>query len=460
MSGTRTRDTGQGRRAEGHTDDALGCERGGTNAEECASTRIVAAESRQSGPPEAEEGAERAPATHEHRPDRPETHQSWPNASDGGDDRSVAKTRRRTRDFSSTTVRLHVVHDPERNARIVEAARQQRTVHNLTVAHLLEHRSDEPVQKSATRGVTGLQGHWVEWRRAREDLAQIPSKVARGAIAAAADRVAKWEDTNRRHAAAVVNAIEKDKAIPRATQKRMPRPERLYRRRKADERNGRHRVRIDEGVTRRGRRTLYVPGVGELQTREPIPEGLDIRSCVLVERTPAARVKRKPDERERTFRIHVGARAPKPALKAPGEPGSCVGIDHGVVQAMTCVDDQGKVKTFQHNAEAAKKARAAGPEGAAANEQLPARQPAVETAQGARAPHRGEAVPPAAPQPGHVGPGTRPGVRHRLRREARRGEHDAVGARDRRRARTAGASQDGIEPPAHRDRPRGADRAA
>ena len=253
-------------------------------------------------------------------------------------------------------MRLHIVHDPERNARIVKAARQQRTVHNVTVAHLLEHQSDEPVQRNTARGVTGLQGHWVEWRCVREDLAEIPSKVARGAIAGAADQVAKWEETNRRHAIGIVEAVENEEAIPRATQKRMPRPERLYRRRKAEERKGGHRVRIDEGVKRTGRRALYVPGVGELRTKEPIPESLDIRSCVLLERTPAVRLKRKPDEQERTFRIHASARMPKPDLKAPKEPGSCVGIDHGVVQAMTCVDDKEDVKSFQHDIEAAERA--------------------------------------------------------------------------------------------------------
>ena len=158
----------------------------------------------------------------------------------------------------------------------------------------------------------------------------LPSRARR--VGVGRRFLAKWEEANRKHAVAVVVAAEKDEAIPRGTQKRIPRPERLYRSRKAEERRGRHRVRIDEGVTRRGKQELYVPGVGELRTKEPIPDGLDVRSCVLLERTPQARLQRKPDDGERTFRIHIGGRVLRPELKTPDGPGACVGIDHGIVQ--------------------------------------------------------------------------------------------------------------------------------
>ena len=262
--------------------------------------------------------------------------------------------KRRSAAFINTTVRLHVVHDAEQNARIVDAARQQRTVHNLTISHLLEHRSDEPLRKSTAKGVVGLQGRWVEWRTTREDLAAIPSKVARPAIAAAADQVAKWEETNRRHAVLVARAVEDGEPIPRAVQKRRLRPEQLHRSRKHEERLGRHRVRIDQGVSRRGSRTLYVPGMGEVKTREPVPEDLDVRACILLERTPPTRLGSKLPAGERTFRLHLSGRLPAPALKQPDGPGACVGIDHGVVTPMTAVDDDDHVLRFEHDVEQAR----------------------------------------------------------------------------------------------------------
>ena len=145
----------------------------------------------------------------------------------------MAKKTRRPSAFLTATAR---VHDPEQNARIVNACLQQRAVHNRTVQHLLRHQSDEPLQKNTAKGVTGLFGRWPAWRTENEGLSHIPSLVARGAISAAQDQVAKWEDTNLEHAVLVAQALRDGKPIPKRVQRRTLDARQLFRSRKREER--------------------------------------------------------------------------------------------------------------------------------------------------------------------------------------------------------------------------------
>ncbi len=71
------------------------------------------------------------------------------------------------------------------------------------------------------------------------------------------------------------------KADPANVQRREPNPGQLWRRRKQEERDGRHRCRIDEKVRRIDSRTLHVPGIGEVRTKDNLSEDLDVRSCVI-----------------------------------------------------------------------------------------------------------------------------------------------------------------------------------
>ena len=272
----------------------------------------------------------------------------------------MAKTKRSGADHFPATARLHVAHDPDQNARIMTACEQQRLVHNRTVEHLLTHRSDEPLQRKNAAGITGLYGYWTTWRTENEALGNVPSIIARGAIAATADQIAKWEATNAEHAIRIARTVADAKPIPRNVQRREPNPRQLWRRRKQEERDGRHRCRIDEKVRRIDRRTLHVPGIGEVRTKDNIPEDLDIRSCVILERTPAVRLQQKPAPEDRSFKIHVGGRRVKPPLKNPGEPVAVVGLDHGIVNNLTTADHTGKVETFQHDREQARRAQARG----------------------------------------------------------------------------------------------------
>ena len=267
-----------------------------------------------------------------------------------------AKMQRSSSDYLTCTVRLHAVHDTEQNTRITLACVQARAVHNHCIAQLLAHRSDEPVQKNTAAGVTGLYGFWSRWRAEEPALKGIHGLIARGAIAAAADQVAKWEATNHEHAVLTAQAAAEGRPIPRRVQNRIPDPQQLYRRRKTEERTGRHRCRIDERVRRIDKQTLQVPGIGTVRTKDDVPDDLDIRSCVILERTPETKLGRKLEAGERSFRIHVSGRLAKPGLKSQNNTGEAAGIDHGVVHDMTAVDDQGNVQTFDHNAEDAAQA--------------------------------------------------------------------------------------------------------
>ena len=96
----------------------------------------------------------------------------------------------------------------------------------------------------------------MTWRKEELGLRDIRSKTARGAIAAAADQVAKWEAVNDRHAIAVARTDDNGEPIPRGIQRPRVDPGRLYRRRKLKERRGRHLVRVDDGVRRIDRHTI------------------------------------------------------------------------------------------------------------------------------------------------------------------------------------------------------------
>ena len=266
----------------------------------------------------------------------------------------MAKSRRKRPEQLHTTARVHAVHDPEQNARIMLACNQQRTVANRTIEYLLKHQSNNPLQTSAAKGDVGLYGLWKQWRTENEGLAEVPSPIARGGIAAAADQVAKWEATNREHAALIAKAAKKGKPIPRRVQKREPNPKTLWRSRKTEERDGRHRCRIDQRVERINRRTLRVPGIGEIRTKDDIPEDLDVRSCVILERTSAVKRQRKLQPEERSFKVHIGGVLPRAPLKCPDGPGRAVGAEHGIVNTLTTVDDKGKVEFFHHDVAAAR----------------------------------------------------------------------------------------------------------
>ena len=210
-------------------------------------------------------------------------------------------TRNERPEYLVATTRLRLVHDIEQNARITAACDQQRAIHNQTLEHLLTHRSDEPLQTSKAKGVIGIFGRLKAWRQA---LGEIPHLIARGGASAAHDQVQRWETTNLQHAVLIAKAAENGTEIPRRAQRRTPDEKRLYRSRRRDGRQGRNRCRIDECVRRIDRRTVHVPGLGRLRTKDDVP------------RRPGHPLLRDPGENARGPPQRK-ARAPRAELQDP-----------------------------------------------------------------------------------------------------------------------------------------------
>ena len=242
---------------------------------------------------------------------------------------------------------MYIPHDPETNRRIWEASREQATAHNRTIEYLLDH-PDEPLRSRRKTGHVGLYGRWNEWRAESPQLAEMAQATWRGGVAAAKARVDQWEETNSEHAELVIKRSGTDEPIPKRVQRRIPDADTLFIRRKDADRRGNNRFRVLEGVRRKDKHTLHVPGIGQIQTKEQIPETMDLRAATLIERTPPAR-RRQPNlqPEERTWKINLHHRVV--AGPVPAKLTNSVGIDHGVVHAMTTCDSNGNVEHYQHD---------------------------------------------------------------------------------------------------------------
>ncbi len=225
---------------------------------------------------------------------------------------------------------------PDTSRRIYDASRQQAAAHNRAVEHLLDQ-PETPLRKSSKQGAAGLQGLWLDWRAEGSGLDEILQAIWRPGVALAKTRVDAWEGKNAEDAAAVLQAgtaDENNKKASRTGERRID-PKSLFIRRKLRDRRCANRLVIHEGVRLMDPNHLRVPGVGVVALREPLPADFRATSATLVERTPAARrqnQKRRPEDRG--WKIHVQTRVPAPLKDLPDEPAT-VGIDHGVVHALT-----------------------------------------------------------------------------------------------------------------------------
>ena len=179
-----------------------------------------------------------------------------------------------------------------------------------------------------------------------ERLANIPQAIWRSGVSQAHSDINAWEKTNERHGRMLLGALDENRPIPRAVQRRAPRPTRLFRTRKQRDKSRRNHCRVLEGVRKIDAHTIQVPGIGRLRVRNKIAVDVDPRAVVIRERTPAARRRdRKLREEERTWTLYLHHQTPAPK---PREPGSSVGGDHGVVYAVTTADDHGNVRHYAH----------------------------------------------------------------------------------------------------------------
>ena len=360
------------------------------------------------------------------------------------------------------TVRSFIPWDSDTSQRIDTTAKQQIDAENRFTACLVDH-PDTPIQKSAAKGETGLNGLWLEWRETDAYLAEYPQAVWRPAAKLARAKTSAWNATNNRHAEFVckaetarlallaarkpvetleakanANGLTADErgtlatdektlqaaedtlhdavndartrleaASERATSKRLnadphvktakqtaakPRrpvakmrkhaetrglsaserdelttarkalkkagaafekaqrkarnaekrhvdPASLLVSQKQRDRRRRNRVVFHDSVrTSDDRQYLTLPGIGTVALTRPVPAKLNVRSAVLIERTPPAKGNcRRLPAGQRTWRVLVQGRINAPLKPIPDDPAKSrsVGIDHGVKHAIT-----------------------------------------------------------------------------------------------------------------------------
>ena len=266
--------------------------------------------------------------------------------------------RRRPRDNAeqkhrTTTKRRFVPHDEKISELIYERALQQIGVRNRTTEHLLEH-GPTAVRKSpkAPRALFAL---FQEWRVEETWLNDLPQKIWRPAVEAAAAAYNAWEETNEEHVRLIVEGSKTTKkkprkTIPRRVQRRRPDPERLFVSRKERDRANSHTVRFDEGVKRVDDHVIHVPGIGDIPIRKKIGKTIEVRSVTIVERTPRARAATgslKPGDR--TWVLHLACRQAAPLPDLPAEGITSAGGDHGCVHPLTTSWNDGSVRMLHYD---------------------------------------------------------------------------------------------------------------
>ena len=252
----------------------------------------------------------------------------------------------------SVTVKRYIRWEPESSRRIWEACRQQATARNRAIEELLK-RPATPLRKSKAQGITGLQGLWLQWRTEAPALAEIPQCIWRPGVATAKSQVDAWEETNERQADIILSNAEQDEEDDKegGKRRRLSRrrlcPSKLFYSRKQRDRQRRNRLVVHEGIKKLDEQTLRIYGVGVIKLQEPLPEGFNVRSTTLIERTPRERGRNIAPE-ERSWEIHLTTRVPARLKALPDEPVT-VGIDHGVKHALTMSDSQGNVEYLHYD---------------------------------------------------------------------------------------------------------------
>ena len=89
--------------------------------------------------------------------------------------------------------------------------------------------------------------------------------------------------------------------------------------------------------------------------REPLPEDFKVRSVTFIERTPPSRGRNIRPE-DRSWKVHLTTRIPAPLKPLPETPKS-IGIDHGVVHALTTASSDGTSEHLHYDTPAPTRSR-------------------------------------------------------------------------------------------------------
>ena len=129
----------------------------------------------------------------------------------------------------------------------------------------------------------------------------------------------------------------------------------LYCSRKRRDRRRSNRLVVHQDVRALDAKTLRIPAVGDVSLREALPDGFNVKSVTLIERTPPGRGRNIRPE-DRTWKVHLATRVAAPLKPLPDTP-STVGIDFGGVHALTVSRSDGTSEHIHYDEPTAEEVR-------------------------------------------------------------------------------------------------------
>ena len=246
------------------------------------------------------------------------------------------------------TTRHRVAPTPGTGARVDAAQRVQSSVYDVVAEHLVHHPCKLWMATGKSRSDSVLK--WLtRERKTRPDWQSETVAVVRGAARDAFEATRRWDEHQHELARSVLREQDAEDAIrngkaphPNEIQddeerrKHEPSPRLVRRWTKEPCTTGRREertaaLRLLEPPKVVDATTVRLPGIGDLELQDPVPDGADVRSCQVVEST---REGTPPDKKRYRVHLQIGTPVPKTRRRR------AVGIDLGVVHAITTSDGE------------------------------------------------------------------------------------------------------------------------
>ena len=235
-----------------------------------------------------------------------------------------------------------MVSTPDTSIRLDAAQRVRSSVYDAVAEHLARHPSKPWIAHGATGRDSVLK--WLtRERRARPEWQGEAVAVLRGAARDAFEATERWDGHQRELAGTVLREHEAEARISRGEaphpntieddherKKHEPSP-RLVRRwtkgpsstRRREERTAGLRLLQPPKVV--DERTVRLPGIGNFELKDPIPDGADVRSCQVMETTREG----TPPGKKR-YRVHLQLGSPVSKTGRRRQVGIDLGIKHAI----------------------------------------------------------------------------------------------------------------------------------
>ena len=246
------------------------------------------------------------------------------------------------------TTRHRVAPTPGTGVRVDAAQRVQSSVYDVVAEHLVHHPCKLWMATGKSRSDSVLK--WLtRERKTRPDWQSETVAVVRGAARDAFEATRRWDEHQHELARSVLREQDAEDAIrngkaphPNEIQddeerrKHEPSPRLVRRWTKEPCTTGRREertaaLRLLEPPKVVDATTVRLPGIGDLELQDPVPDGADVRSCQVVEST---REGTPPDKKRYRVHLQIGTPVPKTRRRR------AVGIDLGVVHAITTSDGE------------------------------------------------------------------------------------------------------------------------